>query len=91
MYPHSKIDIGTIGSGKKKSTGMVDIAMLQTLSKTANIKDYIDSYEQVIIDECHHIPATSFDSVLSKLPVRYSFIKNLDADYRIYYHLTISA
>ena len=67
-----KKDIGTIGGGKNNPTGVVDIAMLQTLSKSNKIDDFLDVYEQIVIDECHHIPAPSFDAVLSKLPIRFS-------------------
>ena len=67
-----KNKIGIIGSGKNLVTGIIDIAMLQTLSKRDNINELKNLYEQIIVDECHHIPAPSFDAVISKFPVRYT-------------------
>ncbi|MBN2352076.1 MAG: DEAD/DEAH box helicase [Spirochaetales bacterium] len=64
--------IGVIDGTRNKPLGTVDIAMLQTLAKKESLREYIPKYEQIVIDECHHIPAPSFDLVLSKLPVRYT-------------------
>lgn len=64
--------IGVIEGNKNKPTGIVDVAMLQTLAKQESLIQYKTLYEQIIIDESHHIPAPSFDSVISRLPVRYS-------------------
>ena len=66
-----KKEIGIIGGGKKNPTGIIDIAMLQTLSKMEDLDMIVNNYEQIIIDECHHIPAISFESVLYRFPVRY--------------------
>jgi len=64
--------IGIIEGSKNKPLGMIDLAMLQTLSKKESLHEYSGKYEQIIVDESHHIPAPSFDLVLSKLPVRYT-------------------
>jgi len=45
--------------------------MLQTLAKLENIDILKKKYAQVIIDECHHIPAVSFEMVLTEFPIRY--------------------
>ncbi len=63
--------IGIIGGGRKKKSGIVDIAMLQTLSRMENVVEILSKYEQVIIDECHHIPAVSFEAVLNESSARY--------------------
>jgi len=63
--------IGLLGGGRKKKSGNVDIAMLQTLSRMENVVKILSEYEQVIIDECHHIPAVSFEAVLNESPARY--------------------
>lgn len=64
-------EIGIIGGNKKKGKGVIDIATLQTLARMENPSDYCNEYEQVIVDECHHIPAVSFESVLNEFPARY--------------------
>lgn len=67
----TKADIGQLGGTKKKRSGRVDIAMLQTLVKAQELEEIAAQYGQVIIDECHHIPATSFESVLKQIPARH--------------------
>ncbi len=64
-------DIGIISGSKKRVTGKIDIAMLQTLSKMNDLQSISGNYEQLIVDECHHIPAFSFESAIKKFPVRY--------------------
>jgi Type III restriction enzyme, res subunit len=66
-----KSEIGTIGRSSKKPTGKVDLAMLQTLSRMENIQEIAKSYAQIIIDEAHHVPATSFEGVMKMLPSRF--------------------
>lgn len=64
-------DIGKFGGGKKKPTGIIDIATFQTLSKTENIGEFLDKYGQVIVDECHHVSAVSFEQILKNIKSRY--------------------
>jgi superfamily II DNA or RNA helicase len=63
--------IGQIGGGKRKLTGQVDVAMIQSLSRKDSVDDIVTRYGQVIIDECHHLPAVSFERVLSEIKARY--------------------
>jgi superfamily II DNA or RNA helicase len=56
--------IGQIGGSKDKSTKIIDIAMLQTLNRKGKIKDIVSEYGLVIVDECHHISAFSFEQVM---------------------------
>jgi superfamily II DNA or RNA helicase len=63
--------IGTIGSGKSKPTGILDVAMIQSLVRKHEVSDLIAGYGQVIVDECHHLPAVSFERVLSEVKARY--------------------
>jgi superfamily II DNA or RNA helicase len=64
-------EIGLIGGGKIKRTGRIDIAMLQSVNSQSEVKDYIADYGQIIIDECHHISAFSFEQVLKKAKAKY--------------------
>ncbi len=64
-------EIGNLSGTKKKMTGKIDLAMLQSLSKIEDLSEIAQSYSQIIIDECHHIPATSFEAILKQLPARY--------------------
>lgn len=64
-------EIGILGGTTKKITGKLDLMMLQTLTRMEDLQEIARRYSQVIIDECHHIPAVSFESVLKQLPARY--------------------
>ncbi len=66
-----KSEIGQIGGGKGQPTGVIDVAVLQSLVRKGVVKDIISEYSQVIVDECHHIPAFSFEQVLKKARARF--------------------
>ncbi|MGH7267331.1 MAG: TOTE conflict system archaeo-eukaryotic primase domain-containing protein [Candidatus Rokuibacteriota bacterium] len=63
--------IGQIGAGKRRPTGRLDVAMLQSLVREGRVNDVVSGYGHVIVDECHHIPAVSFERVLSEVKARY--------------------
>lgn len=63
--------IGLVGAGREKPTGRIDIAMLQTLFRKGEVKDLVANYGHVIIDECHHIAAFSFEQVMKQVKARY--------------------
>jgi len=64
-------EIGQIGGGKNKPNGNLDVAMIQSLVRKGRVADIVESYGQVIVDECHHVPAVSFERVLSEVKARY--------------------
>ncbi len=66
-----KKHIGQIGGGKEKSMGIIDVAMMQSLQKKGTVNDIIERYGFIIVDECHHIPAVSFERVLSRSKAKY--------------------
>lgn len=66
-----KNQIGQIGGGKNKQTGIIDIATIQSLNYKGEIKDVVTQYGQIIVDECHHISAYSFEQVLKKADAKY--------------------
>ncbi|EAQ74220.1 hypothetical protein WH5701_06301 [Synechococcus sp. WH 5701] len=63
--------IGSIGGGKAKPTGRLDIAVMQSLVRKGEVNPVVQSYGQVIVDECHHIAAASFESILRQVRARY--------------------
>jgi superfamily II DNA or RNA helicase len=65
--------IGLIGGGKNKRTGIIDIAVIQSLNYKGNVKPFVSEYGQVIVDECHHVSAYSFEQVLSEVKAKYVF------------------
>jgi superfamily II DNA or RNA helicase len=66
-----KKSIGTIGSGKSRMTGIIDVAMMQSLVRKDEVADLVANYGQVIVDECHHLPAFSFERVLAEVKAQY--------------------
>jgi superfamily II DNA or RNA helicase len=56
--------IGQIGGGKNSLNGIVDIAIMQSLVRGNKVKDHVRNYGMVIVDECHHMPAFSFEQIL---------------------------
>lgn len=62
--------VGTIGGGKTKPTGKIDIAVMQSLSRKGEINPLIENYGHVIVDECHHIGAVSFDAILKRVKAK---------------------
>ncbi|QPN61571.1 DEAD/DEAH box helicase family protein [Synechococcus sp. CBW1002] len=63
--------IGCIGGGKAKPTGQLDIAVMQSLVRKGEVNPLVQSYGQVIVDECHHIAAASFEAILRQVKARY--------------------
>ncbi|CUR55541.1 hypothetical protein NOCA2270176 [metagenome] len=62
---------GQIGGGRSKLSGVVDIATLQTLARRTDLEDKLSAYGQVIVDECHHVPAAAFETAVRAIPARY--------------------
>lgn len=63
--------IGIIGGGKYKPGGMIDIAIMQSLLKNNTVNELINHYGQLIVDECHHVAAVSFERVVRASTAKY--------------------
>ncbi len=63
--------IGQFGGGRHRATGIVDVALLQSLSRKGEVNDLVAGYGQVIVDECHHVPAFNFERVLAEARARF--------------------
>ena len=68
--------VGTIsgargGKGKCKPKGKIDIAVMQSLSRQGEINEMVDNYGHIIVDECHHIGAVSFEAILKRAKAKY--------------------
>jgi superfamily II DNA or RNA helicase len=64
-------DIGIYAGDENSLNGKVDIAMLQSLVWMGEVNPLVRKYEYVIVDECHHVPAYSFEQVLKNVRGRY--------------------
>jgi superfamily II DNA or RNA helicase len=57
MFLDTPIDqIGQVGGGKTKRTGVIDVAVIQSLHREREVKDFVAEYGHVIVDECHTSP-----------------------------------
>jgi superfamily II DNA or RNA helicase len=63
--------IGRIGGGRKKPTGVVDVAVIQSLVRKDVVNDCVADFGQVIVDECHHLSAHSFEQVVCRAKARF--------------------
>ena len=63
------VKAGQLGGGRRKLTGQVDVMFLQTLSHRSpeEIRDLTSGYGQVIVDECHHIGAPSYQNTIAQI------------------------
>jgi superfamily II DNA or RNA helicase len=64
-------DIGNIGGGRRKPTGIIDVALIQSLVRQGEVSDLVANYGHVIVDECHHLSAASFELVARRAKARY--------------------
>jgi superfamily II DNA or RNA helicase len=64
-------DIGQIVGSKRTPNGRLDVAMIQSLVRKDSVADLVAGYGQVIVDECHHVPAVQFERVLREVKARY--------------------
>lgn len=56
-----RTQVGQIGGGKSKATGVIDVAMIQTIARREQPAALFEQYGLVVVDECHHVPAVSFE------------------------------
>jgi hypothetical protein len=62
--------IGVIGGGKRKPTGYIDVAVIQSLVRKGEVSDLASGYGHLIVDECHHLSAASFELVAKRSKAR---------------------
>lgn len=65
--------IGQLGGGKKNLNGITDIALMQSLVKGDEVNEAVQDYGMVIVDECHHVPAFSFEQILKNAAAKYVY------------------
>lgn len=65
--------IGQLGAGKDSLSGIVDIAVIQSLNSKGEIKECVRNYGMVIVDECHHVSAFSFEQILKNVNAKYVY------------------
>lgn len=69
--------IGRIGGGRKKPTGILDVAVIQSLIRKGVVDDRVGDYGHLVVDECHHLSARSFEQVARQAKAK--FVTGLSA------------
>jgi len=66
-----KSSIGRIGGGRNKATGRIDVAIIQNLARRGVVDDRLGDYGHLVVDECHHLSAQSFEQVARRVKARF--------------------
>jgi len=64
-------EIGQISAGKRRPGGRLDVAMIQSLVRKGKVDDAVAAYGHVMVDECHHLGAFTFERVLSEVKAKF--------------------
>jgi superfamily II DNA or RNA helicase len=65
--------IGQLGSGKNTLSGIIDIALVQSLIHENEVDEIVKNYGMVIVDECHHVPSVNYEKVLGAANAQYVY------------------
>ncbi|HOV13823.1 MAG TPA: DEAD/DEAH box helicase family protein, partial [Spirochaetota bacterium] len=65
--------IGQIGASKNNLNGIIDIGVMQSLYRNGEVNECINNYGMIIVDECHHVSAFSFEQILKKSNAKYVY------------------
>jgi superfamily II DNA or RNA helicase len=90
--PKKRSLVGQLGGGKNTLNGIVDIAIYKSLLKDDGAKDFVKDYGMVIVDECHHVGASSYAQVLDHVNAKYVYgvtatpIRSDGLDALIFFH-----
>ncbi len=63
--------IGRLGGGRRKLRGQIDVALIQSIVRKNVVDDRIADYGHLIIDECHHLSAQSFEHAVSRAKAKH--------------------
>lgn len=56
---------------KSRPSCIIDVAIMQSLNSGEEVKELVKNYGMVIVDECHHVPAFSFEQILKGVHAKY--------------------
>ena len=71
MLNLSSRQIGQVGGGRNRQSGVVDLGMLQSLRGIEDLEVFFSNYGFLIVDECHHLPAFTFEACVKRAPIQY--------------------
>ena len=65
-----RTEIGQLGAGRSRRSGIVDLVTLQTLARHEQVEEIFAQYGLVVVDECHHLPAATFERCVRRASTR---------------------
>jgi superfamily II DNA or RNA helicase len=65
--------VGQLGAGKNNLSGIVDIGVMQSISRPGEVKDCVKNYGMIIADECHHASAFTYEKILKTANAKYVY------------------
>ena len=65
--------IGSLYAGHDSTNGLIDVAMISSLGSEGEVNDIVKNYGLVIMDECHHAAANTYDAVLREVSAKYLY------------------
>lgn len=63
--------IGRLGGGRRKLNGALDVALMQSLVRKGTVDDLVAGYGHLVVDECHHLSAQSFEQIARRAKAKY--------------------
>lgn len=69
----AKTHIGQYSGVKKKVGKQITVGLLQSLARKSDLSELQNSFGTIIVDECHHVPASTFREVIAQLNPKYLY------------------
>lgn len=66
-------EVGQIGGGKNIITNKIDVASIKSIWNNGNFNDVVKNYGMIIIDECHHLAAFTYESAVNTVNSKYVY------------------
>ena len=66
-------EVGEISSKKKNITNVIDVVSIKSLWNNGNVLEIAKNYGMIIIDECHHTAAYTFEQAINTGNAKYVY------------------
>ncbi len=63
--------IGRLGGGRRQLNSALDVALMQSLVRKGTVDDLVAGYGHLVVDECHHLSAQSFEQIARRAKAKY--------------------
>ncbi|MDW7656783.1 MAG: DEAD/DEAH box helicase family protein [Bacillota bacterium] len=65
--------IGQLGGSRNDLHNTIDVVVFNSAISGHDVKDFVKDYGLVIVDECHHVAASTFEKILSQVTAKHIF------------------